>query len=338
MTGGREGPAEEVARLASEALTLIANAADEAALRRVRQEVAGKSGLVSRLMALLAAAPRAEKPSIGQAVNRAKSEILAALEAREAAIGGTSASGGPSEDVTLPGRRLEPGCLHPLTVLEERVVSVLSALGFEATEGPEVEDEFHNFIALNIPPDHPARDEADNFYLEGVPHLLRSQTSTVQVRALETRTLPLRIIAPGRVFRPDEVDATHHFLFHQVEGLAVDADLSMADLKGTLLAFFRGLLGEEVQVRLRPSFFPFTEPSAEVDVRLEGRGWVEAGGCGMVDPAVFTAVGVDPERWSGFAFGLGLERLAMRHYGVADIRWFFENDLRFLRRLDGQRV
>ncbi len=209
---------------------------------------------------------------------------------------------------------------------------MFETLGFEETEGPEIEDEFHNFVALNIPAGHPARDEKDNFYVdEG--RLLRTQTSTVQIRTLETRPLPLRIVALGRVYRPDTVDATHHYMFHQIEGLAVDKGLTLADLKATLLEFMRALYGPEVGIRLRPSFFPFTEPSAEIDVEFPGRGFVEIGGSGMVDPNVFEAVGVDPEVWSGFAFGLGIERLAMRRFGVPDIRRFTECDARFLRQL-----
>lgn len=214
-------------------------------------------------------------------------------------------------------------------------------MGFEVVEGPEIEDEFHNFNALNIPPNHPARSEADNFYLSD-DLLLRSQTSTVQIRMMETRKPPLRIIAPGRVYRPDTVDASHHYMFHQLEGLAVDRGLTMKDLKTTLVLFFSGLFGEDVEIRLRPNFFPFTEPSAEVDVACtfckgegcstcQNKGWIEMGGCGMVDPNVFAAVGIDPEEYTGFAFGLGIERLAMRRYGIPDIRLLTENDVRFLK-------
>jgi len=206
-------------------------------------------------------------------------------------------------------------------------------MGFRVARGPEVEDEWHNFTALNIPDDHPARDPLDNFFLDG-RHLLRTQTSTVQIRVMESEEPPLRVIAPGRVYRPDEVDATHSFMFHQIEGLCVDRDVSLVDLKSTLMQFARACFGPDADVRLVPSFFPFTEPSAELYIRMQVKGemqWVELGGCGMVDPNVFRAVGYDPEEWSGFAFGLGIERIAMRMYGIPDIRWLFENDLRFLR-------
>lgn len=323
---------EEVGKACRQA---VLDTADADGLNRVRVEVLGRHGRVAALMDLLPAAPREKKPALGQALNRLKGELAALLDQRTASLGAAAgaAGAGRREDITLPGRAPRTGALHPLTKTERDVVRVLSSLGFEVTEGPEVEDEFHNFVALNIPPAHPARDEKDNFYLEDRRFLLRSQTSTVQIRTLETRKPPFRVIAPGRVFRPDEVDATHHYMFHQVEGLAVDRGLTLCDLKATLLLFFQGLFGEDVELRLRPSFFPFTEPSAEVDVKFPGRGWVEAGGSGMVDPAVFQAVGLDPEEWSGFAFGLGLERMAMRGFGIPDIRLLTENDARFLRQL-----
>lgn len=326
-----------------DALVAVAAAKDECrqrmldaptaeALASARAAALGREGRLAALMELLKTAPREQKPALGVALNAFKNELteLAAVRATEL---GSVATVLARQDVTLPAAALERGSLHPLTQTERRVVQVLKGLGFSVTDGPEVEDEHHNFVALNIPAGHPAREPSDNFYLAGVPWLLRSQTSTVQIRTMEEKQPPLRVCAPGRVFRPDEVDATHHYMFHQVEGLAVGEGLTMADLKGTLLLFFRGLFGDDVELRLRPSFFPFTEPSAEVDVRFPGRGWVETGGCGMVDPAVFTAVGIDPERWSGFAFGLGLERLAMRHFAVPDIRHFTENDVRFLRQL-----
>lgn len=292
----------------------------------------GKKGRVPELMEALKAAPPAEKAAFGKEVNLLKQELTELAASRKAAVGAPAARTGPRIDLTLPGRRPEAGALHPLTQAARDIVRVMATLGFEETDGPEIEDEFHNFVALNIPENHPARDEADNFYLDD-KRLLRSQTSTIQVRTLTARKPPLRVTAVGRVYRPDTVDATHHYMFHQVEGLAVDEGLTMADLKSTLLTFVRALYQEDVEIRLRPSFFPFTEPSAEIDVKFPGRGWVEVGGCGMVDPAVFAACGVDPERWSGFAFGCGVERLAMRRFAVPDIRRFTENDARFLRRL-----
>lgn len=322
---------EEVGRACRQAL-LLADSAE--ALGRVRNEVLGRQGRVAALMELLQSAPKDRKKDLGQALNKLKAELQALLDQRTSELGTIERATGIVEDVTLPGKTKRIGALHPLTKIERQIVQVLSTLGFQVTEGPEVEDEFHNFVALNIPPNHPARDESDNFYLDDGKHLLRSQTSTVQIRTMERKKPPFRVMAPGRVFRPDEVDATHHFMFHQVEGLVVEQGLSMSDLKSTLLAFFRGLFGPDVELRLRPSFFPFTEPSAEVDVKFPGRGWVEAGGCGMVDPAVFESVGIDPEVWSGFAFGIGIERMAMRQFGIPDIRLLTENDVRFLRQLD----
>jgi phenylalanyl-tRNA synthetase alpha chain len=310
----------------------LSGAETPTALEAVRLEFLGRKGRVASLMEQIRAVDPSLRPRFGQEVNKLKTELGALLEERVKAVGAPAPAAGPAIDLTLPGRRPEVGALHPLTQVARQIVRVFETLGFEETEGPEIEDEFHNFVALNIPAGHPARDEKENFYVDD-QRLLRSQTSTVQIRALETRPLPLRIVALGRVYRPDTVDATHHYMFHQIEGLAVDKGLSLADLKSTLLEFVRTLFGPDVGVRLRPSFFPFTEPSAEIDVEFPGRGFVEIGGSGMVDPNVFRAVGVDPEVWSGFAFGLGIERLAMRLFGVPDIRRFTENDARFLRQL-----
>jgi phenylalanyl-tRNA synthetase alpha chain len=323
---------EQVRLVLEEGERAVASAADAAALAAVKSALLGKSGRISALMEHLRALPKEEKPRFGAEVNVAKKRIEDAVLEREAVLG-RAATGGPREDLTLPGIAPATGSLHPITRTIREVVRVFGTLGFEETDGPEIEDEFHNFVALNIPEHHPARDEADNFYVSNRRLLLRSQTSTIQVRTMETRRPPLRIVAAGRVYRPDTVDATHHYMFHQIEGLAIDEGLSMADLKTTLLAFVRTLYGEDVNVRLRPSFFPFTEPSAEIDVEFPGRGYVEIGGCGMVDPAVLEACGVDAARWSGFAFGLGIERLAMRRFAVPDIRRLTENDVRFLRQV-----
>ncbi len=323
---------EQVRLVLEEGERAVASAADAAALAAVKSALLGKSGRIPALMEHLRALPKEEKPRFGAEVNVAKKRIEDAVLEREAVLG-RAATGGPREDLTLPGIAPATGSLHPITRTIREVVRVFGTLGFEETDGPEIEDEFHNFVALNIPEHHPARDEADNFYVSNRRLLLRSQTSTIQVRTMETRRPPLRIVAAGRVYRPDTVDATHHYMFHQIEGLAIDEGLSMADLKTTLLAFVRTLYGEDVNVRLRPSFFPFTEPSAEIDVEFPGRGYVEIGGCGMVDPAVLEACGVDAARWSGFAFGLGIERLAMRRFAVPDIRRLTENDVRFLRQV-----
>jgi phenylalanyl-tRNA synthetase alpha chain len=324
-------PFQEVQAALDAGRRALIEAESPSAVEAARLLFLGKSGRVAGLMDRIRTIAPADKPRFGQEVNRLKAELGTLLDDRVKAVG-AAPSAAPRIDLTLPGRRPSVGALHPLTQTAREVVRVFETLGFEETEGPEIEDEFHNFVALNIPPGHPARDEADNFYVDD-KRLLRTQTSTVQIRTLETRPLPVRIVALGRVYRPDTVDATHHYMFHQIEGLAVDKGLTLADLKSTLLEFVRALYGPAVGVRLRPSFFPFTEPSAEIDVEFPGRGFVEIGGSGMVDPNVFKAVGVDPEVWSGFAFGLGIERLAMRRYGVPDIRRFTENDARFLRQL-----
>ena len=331
---GRE-PLDLVQDVRRRCREILEGASDRVALKDAWYKVLGRKGCWTGLREVLKAPlPGDRKRVLGKAINELKAELTELHAELERMLPEASgASSGPVEDITLPGRRGPVGALHPLTRVEREVVQVLASLGFEVAEGPEIEDEFHNFIALNIPEHHPARDESENFYLND-GHLLRSQTSTIQIRVMEGGEPPFRIAAPGRVFRPDTVDATHHFMFHQVEGLVVDRDITMADLKHTLVIFFKALLGEDVEIRMRPSFFPFTEPSAEVDVHFPDRGWVETGGCGMVDPAVFRAVGIDPEEWSGFAFGLGLERLAMRQFGVPDIRYFTENDARFLRQVD----
>jgi phenylalanyl-tRNA synthetase alpha chain len=236
-------------------------------------------------------------------------------------------------DVTEPGLPAGLGRRHIVSQTVAEIIEVFARMGFEPTTGPEVEDEWHNFTALNVPESHPAREAIDNYYLEG-GGILRSQTSTVQIRVLEKTPPPVRIVAAGRVYRPDTHDATHYSMFHQVEGLYVDRGVTMVDLKSTLLGFAHAFFGEEVEVRMRPSFFPFTEPSAEVDMKMRIKGkwqWVELGGCGMVDPNVLEALNIDAEEWTGFAFGLGVERIAMRKHGIADIRWLFENDVRFLR-------
>jgi phenylalanyl-tRNA synthetase alpha chain len=326
-------PFEEVTAALADGRAALADARTPEALAAARLRFLGKRGLVAGLMDRIRAIPQEDRARFGQAVNRLKADLQADLDARAAEVGAApEPAAADATDLTLPGIRPDLGALHPVTQVAREVVRVFESLGFEETEGPEIEDEFHNFVALNIPPQHPARDEADNFYVDG-RRLLRSQTSTVQIRALESRPLPLRIVALGRVFRPDTVDATHHYMFHQIEGLAVDHGLSLADLKSTLLKFVRALFGADVDVRLRPSFFPFTEPSAEIDVKFPDRGYVEIGGCGMVDPNVFEAVGVDAAEWSGFAFGLGIERLAMRRFGIPDIRRLTECDARFLRQL-----
>ncbi|HET7220089.1 MAG TPA: phenylalanine--tRNA ligase subunit alpha [Vicinamibacterales bacterium] len=327
----------------------LAGAASEAALRAVRDRyLARKGGLVSSLLKGLGQVPADERPRVGQQVNQLKEQIEAALDERIAAVAAARPAAG-AVDVTLPGRVPHLGHRHPLTILRERIEAIFTRFGFLIIEGPELEDDYHNFEALNMPPEHPARDMQDTLYLAStVPSavgspatLLRTHTSGMQIRHMEVHQPPVRLIAPGRVYRRDQFDLTHTPMFTQVEGLVVGDDVSLADLKGTLTAFVHDLFGPERKVRFRPSFFPYTEPSAELDISCAscaGRGcqmckqsgWLEILGSGMVHPAVFEAVGYDPERYTGFAFGMGIERVALLKWGVEDIRLFYENDLRFL--------
>jgi len=280
-------------------------------------------------------ASKDQKPKFGKNANALRQKVEQAFKDKQASIGGATSgkSAGPMIDVTEPGPPPRLGREHIITQTINEIADVFGRMGFEIVTGPEIEDEYHNFIALNIPASHPARDPVDNFFVSD-NELLRSQTSTIQIRVMENREPPIRVIATGRVYRPDEIDATHHQMFHQVEGLYVDRNVSMVDLKSTLIQFAHAMFGPDADVMLVPSYFPFTEPSAELYVKMDlGKGleWMEVGGCGMVDPNVFEAVGYDPEEWTGFAFGLGIERLAMRKYNIPDIRWLFENDVRFLR-------
>ena len=334
----------------NEALAGLAAATDAAAREAWRVRYLGAKGEVKALMGAIKEVAPTERKAYGQAANAARQ----ALEAAFAAAGGGAAAEKPDAfatvDVTEPGLPPRLGRRHVISRTIAELVDVFGGMGFGVATGPEVEDEFHNFVALNIPDTHPARDAADNFYLASFAggndaadavatggntlSLVRSQTSTVQIRVMESTPPPIRVISTGRVYRPDEHDATHFSMFHQVEGLYVDRNVTMVDLKSTLYRFARTMFGPDADIMLVPSYFPFTEPSAELYVKMDvGRGveWIEIGGCGMVDPAVFAQVGYDPEVWSGFAFGLGIERLAMRKYAIPDIRWLFENDMRFLR-------
>lgn len=328
------------------------NAPDAAALEDFRVEFLGaKNGLLKSAQQRLADVPREVKPAAGKRFNEVKVQLEAALAAAQERLAGDSvvADSGESFDPTLPGGQeylqgrhpFVMGHLHPLTQTIEELKDIMGRLGFTVADGPEIEDEWHNFEALNIPPSHPARDPLENFYLATAnvghtgPMLLRSQTSTVQIRVMEKQKPPVRIISLGRVYRPDDADATHYPMFHQIEGLLVDRNVTMADLKSVLRLFAASFLGGDVHIRFRPSFFPFTEPSVEVDMAWETVGgktrYVEMGGAGMVDPNVLRAVGYDPEEVTGFAFGLGVERVCARRHGVADIREFYRNDVRFLR-------
>ena len=325
---------ETLNELESTGLAELNAAADTDALEGWRIRYLGTKGALKAIMPQMKDVPREDKPAVGKRLNEVKTALEGAFEARKSTIG-SGGGAGPRIDVTEPGIPVGEGRRHILSRTIDEITDVFARMGFRTAEGPEVEDEWHNFNALNIPADHPARDPIDNFYMGGGGHrLLRTQTSTVQIRTMEKTEPPLKIIAIGRVYRPDTHDATHYSMFHQVEGLYVDRTVTMVDLKTTLFQFARAYFGEGAEVRIRPGFFPFTEPSAEVDMKMKVKGewqWVELGGCGMVDPNVFEAVGYDPEEWTGFAFGLGVERIAMRRYGIADIRWLFENDARFLR-------
>jgi phenylalanyl-tRNA synthetase alpha chain len=334
--------------LRDKGLAAITAAEDADALEAVRVEYLGRKGRLKNLMGELPSLPHELKPEAGKLANVVKNTLAAAFDERRAELEQAApASVDPGIDVTVPGEQRRVGTLHPLTRVADKLIQVFARLGFETAYGPEIEDERHNFDALNIPADHPARDGFDTLYLDapgpgGVARLLRSHTSPVQIRVMESRQPPLRVVAPGKVFRPDTVDASHFPMFHQLEGLYVDEGVSFADLKAVLTMAMQELFGAETRTRFRPSFFPFTEPSAEVDVSCpfcggDGcsvcgqSGWIELLGSGMVDPAVFEAVGYDPEKWTGFAFGIGIDRVAMNWLGVDDIRLFFENDVRFLR-------
>jgi phenylalanyl-tRNA synthetase alpha chain len=329
---------DALASFQAEASAALGGVTDEAALEAARVEFMGaRSGRLKAIQKLLGGVPAAEKPGAGRRFNEAKDAVtalLAAAQERVALARGAAGSAAGGIDVTLPGEAVRLGHVHPITATIRRVQEIMARLGFESVDGPEVEDQWHNFEALAIPATHPARDPLDNFYLAVArgadPLLLRSQTSTVQIRVMEARRPPLRIVSLGRVYRPDTADATHYPMFHQVEGLLVEPGTTMAHLKTVLRQLASSFLGGDVRVRFRPSFFPFTEPSVEFDMEWGGR-WVEMGGAGMVDPAVLEAVGYDPRVVSGFAFGLGVERIAARRYGVADIRDFYRNDVRFLR-------
>ena len=329
--------------LKAEATAAIELAADSAALEKLRVEWLGKKGRVTNLLKSLGKLDAEERPKVGAEINAVKQLLNAQISERtetlqRAAIAAQLAA--ESLDVTLPGRREDLGALHPITRTIDRIAAYFAALGFEVVEGPEIEDDYHNFEALNIPAHHPARAMHDTFYIDDT-HVLRTHTSGVQVRTMETREPPLRVICPGRVYRCDS-DLTHSPMFHQVEGLLIDEDVSFGQLKGIIQDFLHAFFERvALAVRLRPSYFPFTEPSAEVDIQCvkcagqgcricSGTGWLEVMGCGMVHPRVLEMSGVDTERYQGFAFGMGVERLAMLRYGIGDLRLNFENDLRFL--------
>mgnify|MGYP000855337187 CR=1 FL=1 len=320
----------------SQALVGIAGADSLEALDAQRVAVLGKSGLVTEQLKQLGKLAPEQRKAQGELVNRAKERLQEAIAARRAALEEASFArrlAGERVDVTLPGRGVDTGGVHPVTRTLERMIDIFARLGYQVAEGPEIEDDHHNFEALNFPPHHPARTMHDTFWFPD-GRLLRTHTSPVQIRAMSGRQPPIRIVAPGKVYRSDS-DQTHTPMFHQIEGLLVDETSSFADLKGTLAEFVRAFFERDFQMRFRPSYFPFTEPSAEVDIRWDredgAERWLEVLGCGMVHPNVLRNCGIDPERYTGFAFGMGVERFAMLRYGVNDLRLFFENDLRFLR-------
>ncbi len=321
-----------------------AASADE--LESARVKYIGPKGVAKAMLGGMKDVPKEQRADFGKAANLLAKDLTDAYEAAKLKLG-DAAVALPKDaiDLTRPGRNFEVGRPHVIAQTFEEIVGIFNRLGFKLAEGPEVEDERHNFDALNIPPGHPARNEDDNFYLQmaapdwgnkPVPMLLRSQTSTIQIRAMEAQKPPVRVIAPGRVYRPDTVDATHHFMFHQIEGLAVDTDLTFADLKACLELFVKEFFGSDTRMRFRPHYFPFTEVSAEIDIDCAmfkhlRKPWLEVLGCGMVHPNVLRAVGYNPDEVTGFAFGMGVERIAMLKHGIGDIRWFVSNDVRFLK-------
>jgi phenylalanyl-tRNA synthetase alpha chain len=328
---------DQIEPLKQAAIAELRAAADPGALEQTKGAYLGANGKFTALMKQLGTLPKEEKPAAGKLVNQAKQELEAVLVERRAELELKAALPKEPTDFTLPGRRRTLGKLHPLTRVTEDIVRAFRKIGFAVADGPEIEDEYHCFDALNTPADHPARDSQDTFYL-ATPNksLLRTHTSSVQIRVMEKQQPPVRIIAPGRVYRRDNADATHNPTFQQIEGLYVDKHVTIGDLKGTVEFVFQELLGEEVTVRFRPHYFSYTEPSFEIDfssamVKKMGKEWLEIAGCGMVHPKVFETVGYDPEIWTGWAFGFGIERIAMLRYEINDIRLFYENDVRFLK-------
>jgi len=324
---------EEFEKIGKEALAEIRKVTDLKALEDFRIKYLARKGRIIQMLSRIGEFPLEQRPYAGQIANQAKKRVTEAYEQLKKNLQQSQKKPQELIDVTLPGVPVRIGKPHIITQTLNELLEIFGRMGFSVAYGPEVEDEWHNFIALNIGSEHPARDPADNFYITD-NLLLRSQTSTIQIRVMEKQKPPIRVVAPGRVYRPDTVDATHMYMFYQLEALVVDEGVSMVDLKTTIEQFIHVFFGPDTKWRFRPSFFPFTEPSAEVDLLLMDKtgkeNWVEMGGCGMVDPNVFDAVGIDSEKYTGWAFGFGIERLAMRKYGITDIRLFFENDLRFL--------
>lgn len=341
------GMKEELDALRRDALNELKELHAPKDLEDFRVRFMGKKGSVTGLLRGMGSLPAEERPKMGQLVNQLRQELEEALDTRSAALQAELQRRkleSEKLDVTMPGKKSRSGGLHPLNVVLEDIIDIFQSMGFDVVDGPEVETDYYNFQALNVPKDHPARDMQDTFYLAD-KLLLRTQTSAAQARTMEERKPPIRIICPGRVYRADEVDATHSPVFHQIEGLVIDKGITMCDLKGVLEQFAQEIYGPETKVRFRPSFFPFTEPSVEVDVTCsecggkgcrvcKGAGWIEILGAGMVHPRVLKMGGIDPEEYSGFAFGIGLDRLTTTRYKISDIRLLFENDQRFLEQFD----
>jgi len=327
---------EKLETIVQEALKRFAGIDDAAALEQAKARYLGKSGALTGLLKTLGTLPAAERPAMGARINAAKERLDAALAAQREKIQSQKLEAKLAQDaldVTLPGRGPGIGGLHPVTRTMQRIEALFHAIGFEVADGPEIETDYYNFTALNQPENHPARSMHDTFYIDDGKHLLRTHTSPIQIRYMETHRPPIKVIAPGRVYRVDS-DATHAPMFHQIEGLWIDEQVSLADLKGVIADFLRNFFERsDLEVRFRPSFFPFTEPSAEIDMSF-GEGWLEIGGCGMVHPNVLKNVNIEAEKYQGFAFGLGPDRLTMLRYGVNDLRLFFENDLRFLKQFN----
>jgi len=328
---------DQIEPLKQTALAELKQAPDLAVLEQTKGAWIGANGKFTALMKQLGTLPKEEKPAAGKLINVAKTELEAALATRREELELASALPKEPTDFTAPGRRRTLGKLHPLTQVTDDIVRAFRKIGFAVADGPEIEDEYHCFDALNTPADHPARDLQDTFYLNSPDkRLLRTHTSSVQIRVMKSQPPPVRIIVPGRVYRRDNADATHNPTFNKIEGLYVDQHVTVGDLKGTVEFVFRELMGSDVKIRFRPHYFSYTEPSYEIDfsnamVKKMGKDWLEIAGCGMVHPQVFENVGYDPQVWTGWAFGFGIERIAMLRYGINDIRLFYENDVRFLR-------
>jgi phenylalanyl-tRNA synthetase alpha chain len=324
---------DQFEKIGEDALAALKKVTDSAALEEFRIKYLSRKGIVTLMLSQVGRFPAELKPAAGQLANKIKKEVTDVFEQMKNSLSQSKEQTKEFIDVTLPGIVTNIGKPHVITQTTNELLEIFGRMGFAVAYGPEVEDEWHNFVALNIPQEHPARDPLDNFYIDDNT-LLRSQTSTIQIRVMEHTKPPIRVVAPGRVYRPDTVDATHMFMFHQLEALVVDEGVTMVDMKTTIDQFIRTFFGADTKWRFRPSFFPFTEPSAEIDLlwidKTGKESWIEMGGCGMVDPNVFDAVGIDSEKYTGWAFGFGIERLAMRKYGITDIRLLFENDLRFL--------